>query len=109
VLAEHFPQTQLFGHPVDGQNIGTMADGLDLDVAGHNPSLDLTIDLFSDVAENLLDDFALDAVVFDLGQVDIRTLFDFSDEAHGVYNIHHSYPKVKSKVQFSPGKQICFL
>ncbi len=92
VFAEHVPETQLFGHPVDGQNIGAMADGLDLDVGGHYPSLDLTIDLFSDVAEDFLDDLALDAVVFDLGQVDIRTLFNFSDEAHGVYNIHHGYP-----------------
>jgi len=36
-----------------------------------------------------LDHPAFDAFVFDQGEVDMGTLFDFSYEAHSVYNIHY--------------------
>jgi hypothetical protein len=60
----------------------------------------VAVDLFADVAEDFLDDLALDAVVFDLGQVDMGTLFDFPDEAHSAYIMHYMSSIVKSDVHF---------
>jgi hypothetical protein len=38
-----------------------------------------------------LDDPSIDPMIFDLGQVDGISPFNFSDEAHGVYDIHQHH------------------
>jgi len=85
VFGEQLLQAQSFCYPVDGQNIGAMADGFDFDVGRGHTSLDMAINLFSDIADMLLDNLALDPGVFDLGKIDRITPFDFSYEAYGVY------------------------
>jgi hypothetical protein len=96
MVAEQLPQAQSFCDPVDGQNIGAMADGFHFDVGRGHPSLDMAVNLFSDIADMLLDNLALDPDVFDFGKIDRITPFDFP----------MAYIRPISSVQFSKFRKL---
>jgi hypothetical protein len=59
---------------MDSQSVGTMADRFDFHIGRNDQSLDGAVALSADITEYPLDNFALEAPVFDLCQVDIAAL-----------------------------------